>query len=148
MGVTAVLRLAVVRGSPRKPGNSDYLTDLFLDGMRALTPGGLELREFRPSAMRITPCQGCGGCDRTGECIIRDDMDQIYGAVRWANGIAVSSPVFFASMPAQAKAMVDRFQCAWVAKYRLGIPWVDASEGRRLALLTVGAMRVTRFHEQ
>jgi NAD(P)H-dependent FMN reductase len=75
-------------------------------------------------------------------------MDQIYEAVRWAEGIAVSSPVFFASMPAQAKAMVDRFQCAWVAKYRLGVPWVDASAGRRLALLTVGAMTISRFHEQ
>ncbi len=98
------------------------------EGIRAATAGLLEVREFRPSSMRIAACTACGECDRTGQCVIGDDMMEIYESVRWARGVVFACPVFFASMPAAAKAMVDRFQCAWVAKYRLGSPWVDAAE--------------------
>jgi len=106
------------------------------------------VRELRAAALTIAPCRACGGCDQTGECIVRDGMTEVFEAVRWADALAVATPVFFASVTAQLKAVVDRFQCAWVAKHRLGRPWVDPAEHRAAALLTVGGMKIGSHYTQ
>ncbi len=91
--------------------------------------------------MNIDPCQDCGGCDETGKCIVQDDMDQIYDAIRSADRIILASPIFFFALSAQTKAMIDRCQSFWCEKYLLKKPIQGGKFGRKGLLLLVGGMK-------
>jgi multimeric flavodoxin WrbA len=69
------------------------------------------------SKLDISPCRECGNCSRTGECIVQDDMQDIFKILIQADFIAVSSPVFFTTISAYLKSLVDRCQRFWVLKY-------------------------------
>jgi len=61
----------------------------------------------------IKPCTGCGHCREKRECIFDDDMTQIYSQIENARLISISSPVYFSSLPAPLKALIDRCQLLW-----------------------------------
>ncbi len=109
-------------GSPRAGGNSDLLLDSFLAG--AQESGG-ETEKLILNELQIRPCQECGGCDGTGICIQEDRMREVYPKLEKAHIVAVASPIFFSGVTAQLKAMIDRCQCNWVRRYRLGRPPQD-----------------------
>jgi len=115
---------------------------------RAGSGSELEIRSLRASAVDGRPCLGCGACSTTGQCIVRDGMQEVYEAVRWADTLLVACPVYFASVSAQLKTVIDRFQCAWAAKYLLGQPWVAPEEDRRAVLLAAGGMKIRRHLAQ
>jgi multimeric flavodoxin WrbA len=56
----------------------------------------------------IAPCDGCLGCARTGECVLQDDMQEVYKEIREADGIIWASPVYFWSMSGLTKNALDR----------------------------------------
>lgn len=96
--------------SPRESGNSDLLLDRFLEGVR---DSGGSFQALYSRDLDIQGCVECGACDETGECILEDDMDDIYPLLAETELIVVSSPIFFYGVPAQAKALVDRSQALW-----------------------------------
>jgi multimeric flavodoxin WrbA len=61
-------------------------------------------------------------------------MDEVYAAIDSAHAIAISTPVFFATVPAVLKTLYDRFQPYWARRYVLGEP---APQVRRPAALIV-----------
>ncbi|MCC6347426.1 MAG: flavodoxin family protein, partial [Nitrospirales bacterium] len=132
------MKIAAFQGSPRAEGNSELL---LREALRAIDETGHEIRLFKLNLMKIKPCQDCGGCDQTGICIIRDDMDEIYQAVREADRIVLASPVFFFGLSAQAKAMIDRCQTFWCEKYLLKKPIPEGPYGRKGLLILVGGMK-------
>jgi multimeric flavodoxin WrbA len=75
------MKIVVFRGSPRREGNTDILLG---ETLRAVNRGN-EAILFTLNDMNIRPCQNCGGCDETGICILKDDMDDIYPAIREAD---------------------------------------------------------------
>lgn len=139
-------KVLVVHGSPRANGNTDLLAGLLLREMESLGP--VEQRHVWAARLAARPCLACGGCDKTGQCVLRDDMRGVYDSVLWADRMVVAVPVFFASVTAQLKAVIDRFQCAWVAKYRLGRPWIEPSAGRQAWLVSAGGMNIQRHLRQ
>ena len=68
------MKVLGIYGSPRKGGNSDQLLDKALEGARA---AGAETKAVYARDLKMSGCLECGGCDETGECIIRDDMNDI-----------------------------------------------------------------------
>jgi len=132
------MNIVAIHGSPRQDGNSDIL---LREAIREVEDGGHAVTLFRPSEMNISPCTNCGGCEETGECIIHDDMDMVYAAIREGERFIVSSPVFFFGLPAQIKALVDRCQSFWCEKYLLGRPLPEGREGRKGLLMLVGGMK-------
>jgi len=105
-----------VSGSPRSGGNTDILLDRMLSGARSR---GAHAGKIVLNDLDFVPCQGCGGCDRTGVCVVRDDMAAVYRKIEKADVVIVASPIFFCSITAQLKAMIDRFQPYWIRKYIL-----------------------------
>ncbi|MDH4028717.1 MAG: NAD(P)H-dependent oxidoreductase, partial [Nitrospirota bacterium] len=81
------------------------------------------------------------GCEETGACIFHDDMDRIYDAVRAADRIILASPIFFFSLSAQAKLVIDRCQSFWCERYLLKRPIEGGASGRKGLLLLVGGMK-------
>ncbi len=111
-----MINVSGIGGSPRRGGNSDIMLDKALAG--ALSKGA-HTEKIIPNELAIKPCQECGGCDETGVCVVKDDMRLIYDKLSNAQGVIIASPIFFSGISAQLKAMIDRIQCHWVAKYRL-----------------------------
>jgi multimeric flavodoxin WrbA len=132
------VRIVAFHGSPRIGGNSDILLK---EALKPIDREGHETRLFRLNLMNIKPCQNCGGCDETGVCVIKDDMDEIYNAVRAADRVILSSPIFFFALSAQSKIMIDRFQCFWCEKYLLNRTVPVGQNGRKGLLMLVGGMK-------
>ncbi|GAB4277405.1 MAG: flavodoxin family protein [Coriobacteriia bacterium] len=110
--------LLAVAGSPRRHGNSDSVLDAFLEGAKT----GVRVQRIVPAEMDLSPCRGCNACSLTGECVIHDDMQRVYGLIDGASGIVIASPVFFATVPAVLKILIDRLQPYWAKRYVLKEP--------------------------
>lgn len=132
------MKIVAFNGSPRKNGNTELLLSETTKGIRER---GHEVLIYNLNDMNIRPCQDCGGCDKTGECIISDDMGRIYVSIREADRIILASPIFFFGLSAQAKIMIDRCQAFWCEKYLLKKPMSDGQYGKKGLLVLVGGMK-------
>jgi len=132
------VKAIVFHGSPRIEGNTDILLS---EAARAIREKGHDIRVFKLNYMNIKPCQDCGGCEKTGTCIINDDMSEIYDALREADRMILASPIFFFGLSAQSKAMIDRCQSFWCEKYLLRKTIPEGPFGRKGLLLLVGGMK-------
>ncbi len=108
----------------------------FACGVRSAGGTVTELHVYR---LRVLPCVACEACAGSGQCRLSDEMDRVYAAVREHAGLVVAAPIYFAGLPGPLKSVVDRFQSAWSAKYRLGKPWFLPEDGRRGFFLAVSA---------
>jgi multimeric flavodoxin WrbA len=132
------MKVIAFLGSPRKDGNTDLLLQ---EAIKGIESSGLTVKIFRLNLMNIKPCQNCGGCDETGECIINDDMTEIYPEIRTADRIILASPIFFFTVSAQTKILIDRCQSFWCEKYLLRKPISEGEFGRKGLLLLAGGMK-------
>ncbi|MBP8626550.1 MAG: flavodoxin family protein [Syntrophorhabdales bacterium] len=132
------MKITVFNGSPRIKGNTEILLE---EALKAIDMPKHTVRLFRLNEMDIKPCQDCGGCDNTGVCIIKDDMESIYKAIRETDRIILASPIFFSGLSAQSKIMIDRCQAFWCEKYLLKKEIPQGIYGRRGLLILVGGMK-------
>ncbi len=113
-------KIVAIYGSPRKDGNTSLLLDKFLEGaagINGLSGTYVTVKKIVVRDLNITPCRECRNCSRTGECIIRDDMQQVYRELIETDFLAVASPVFFTTVSGHLKALIDRCQRFWSLKY-------------------------------
>ncbi|MEJ2649462.1 MAG: flavodoxin family protein, partial [Sedimentisphaerales bacterium] len=68
---------------------------------------------------KINPCIECNWCYKSGRCVVKDDYQQVLEKLLKADRLILSTPVFFMSVCAQAKMLIDRGQCFWAEKYIL-----------------------------
>jgi len=105
-----------INGSPRAGGNTDILLD---EALRGAASCGARTEKIVLNALRYGPCQECAKINDDGSCVVQDDMQVVYAGIREADALILASPIFFGSLSAQTKMMIDRFQCAWIARRRL-----------------------------
>ncbi len=130
------MRFLGIMGSPRIGGNSDLLLDACLE---AASGEGAGCQKVVLNRLDLRPCQHCGGCTRTeGSCVVQDDMQPLYEPLRASDRIVIASPVFFMSLTAQTKTMIDRCQPFWVLKYLVKQPVAHSEHERRGLYLGVG----------
>jgi len=91
--------------SPRKNGNTDILVQAALEKAKE---EGAEIEFITLAGKNIKPCDACYACRTTGQCHIDDDMQELYDKMAEADGLVFGSPVYFWSVSAQAKALIDR----------------------------------------
>lgn len=100
------MNVLILNGSPHKDGTTSYLIDSF---KRGLAEAGHQVRQFDCAFHKIHPCIVCNECRTNGgRCVFEDDMKQVREDVRWADGIAIVSPVYFFGFTSQLKAVLDR----------------------------------------
>lgn len=105
-------KVLILSGSPRKGGNSDILCDEFMLGAQE---AGNEVEKIRVAGRKVAPCSGCYYCrDHGGACVHRDDMAEILQKMIDADVIVLASPVYFYSIDAQLKAVIDRTVARWL----------------------------------
>ncbi|HOP46860.1 MAG TPA: flavodoxin family protein [Desulfobacteraceae bacterium] len=99
-----------IYGSPRKEGSTDQLLDMALEGARSI---GADIFVIYVRDLKMVGCKECGGCEKTGKCVINDDMSIVYPLLDQADIIFLASPIFFYGLTSQVKAVVDRAQAVW-----------------------------------
>ena len=104
------MKILGIYGSPRKGGNTDILLDEAISAARA---AGADVSSIRCCDLTIAGCVECGGCDKTGKCVVDDDMQKVYPKLYEADAIILASPIFFYGITSHAKALIDRCQAAW-----------------------------------
>lgn len=105
-------KVLILSGSPRKGGNSDLLCDEFMKGAKE---SGNDVEKIFIRNKKIAPCNACYYCrDNNGKCAIQDDMSEILDKILNADVIVMASPVYFYSINAQMKAVIDRCVAKWL----------------------------------
>ena len=104
-------KILILNGAPRKNGSTESLVEAFTEGA---TESGNEVREAYIQGMDVKNCLGCDACMKTHTgCVQKDEgMAKIYEDLDWCDTIVFASPVHFAYMTAQLKAVIDRMW-AW-----------------------------------
>lgn len=98
-------KVLILAGSPRKGGNSDILCAEF---MRGAETSGHEVEMIRVADKNIHYCIGCDNCQKIGKCVFQDDMAEILAKMATADVLVFATPVYFYSMTAQLKTLIDR----------------------------------------
>lgn len=98
-------KVLILSGSPRKKGNSDILCDEFA---RGATEAGHDVEKIRVAEKNIGYCRACYACRGTGICAIKDDMAVVMQKMIDCDVMVLASPVYFYSIDAQLKAVIDR----------------------------------------
>ena len=120
------MNILIFSGSPRKGGNTELLTEAFTKG--AAEHHHVEIVSVHD--YKVNPCLGCNACFKTdGICAQKDDMALIYEKMSQTDMLVIASPVYFYSISAQLKAVIDRFHN----------PIRDSFHIKKMALLLVGA---------
>lgn len=131
------MKVLGILGSPRREGNTEILLDEALRG--ASDHGGL-CEKVILRDLKITPCLEIYKCAEDGVCAIQDEMQGLFPKIIQAERLILASPIFFYSVPALAKAMIDRCQSLWAKKYILKLP-VSPIADRKGVFISVGATR-------
>lgn len=99
-------KVLVITGSPRRGGNSFAMTDAFINAAQA---AGHEVTRFDAAMKNIGGCRACETCFRTGKaCSFDDDFNTVAPAIADADVIVYTMPVYWYSIPAQIKGVIDR----------------------------------------
>jgi multimeric flavodoxin WrbA len=106
-------RILILKGSPRKEGNSSILADQVAAGA---TAAGAAVESFDLHGMDIRPCDNCDFCQGSGECVINDDMQLLYPRLLEADAIVIASPIYWFTVSAQTKLCIDRWYALEGAK--------------------------------
>lgn len=103
-------KILILSGSPRKGGNSDILCDEF---MRGAQEAGHIVEKIFIRDQKIGYCNACYACRESGVCVLKDGMQEVLEKMAWADVIVMASPVYFYSIDAQMKAVIDRTLAQW-----------------------------------
>ena len=98
-------QVLVLMSSPRKNGNTDRLANAFIKGVEE---NGYSTEKIYVNYQNIKSCLGCNICQKTNQCVQKDDMQEIYEKMLEAKVIVFASPVYFYTFNASMKLLLVR----------------------------------------
>lgn len=128
------MKILGIMGSPRVRGNSDLLLNEALAGAKE---AGAKVEKIVLGRLQIAGCRDCKKCNKTGICVIRDDMGTIQEKILDAYAVIHATPVYFWSMTAQMKAYLDRWCVFFDASWRWHKSYYPQMRGKRIGVITV-----------
>lgn len=133
-------KVLILSGSPRKNGNSDILCDEFA---RGAAEAGNHVEKIRVAEKNIGFCRACYACRGTGVCAIKDDMAEVLRKMIDADVLVLASPVYFYSIDAQLKALIDRTVARWLEVKNKEFYYIvtAADSGKEAAETTLACFR-------
>jgi multimeric flavodoxin WrbA len=110
-------QIVAIYGSPRRRGNT---ATLLKHAVQGAVDAGAQVNEIILRDLKISPCLEIYACKKDGRCAIKDDFHQVVDQILSAEGLILASPIFFYTVSAHTKILMDRCQSLWVKKY-----WID-----------------------
>lgn len=122
------MSIVAIISSPEK-GNTEALVNAAIEGAKE---NGQDVKTFYINKMtNRRGCQACMGCKKAGKCVVKDDITPVLDAVRDADGIILSTPVYFGQVCGQFKLVEDRFWSFLDPAMKPNMP-----TGKKLAVIT------------
>jgi multimeric flavodoxin WrbA len=112
------MKVCGIVGSPKKNGNVDLLVSQVLKGA---SNQGSKTHKIYLNELKIKPCQSCGVDPYPKHCLFDDDMKIVYDVLEFCDVVVLGSPVYFDTVSAQTKLMIDRVNCL--------MPYVKSPDG-------------------
>jgi multimeric flavodoxin WrbA len=128
-------------GSPRQQA-TDYVLK---EALNQLKEKGFETRLWEVRGKEVEFCAHCDYCLEKKQCVLQDDMQELYVQLSEAKGIILATPVYNGGVSAQIKAIMDRTRAAvasdknfFKGKFGMGIAvGGDRAGGQELALMQI-----------
>ena len=127
--------ILIINGSPRRNKNCSKIIENIT---KKFDENNIKYEVVNIYKMNIDYCTACGYCEKTGKCVIKDDMTPLYTDFDNSKGTIVVSPMFFQSISTKVKTLVDRTQVFYSSKYILKKPSIDTNKERRGMFIAVG----------
>ncbi len=129
------IEVLIINASPRKNKNCFFISDIISSKLKERN---IISKIFNVYDMNIEYCNACGFSEKPGYCKIKDEMTPMYEIFNKSKGTIVVSPVYFDSVTAKLKTLVDRTQAFYASKYILKKPSIDRSKKRIGMYIAVG----------
>ena len=111
-----------ISGSPRK-GNSLFLLKDALESAKGVDPDSVHTKLYSIKGKIFNPCIACRYCkDHDGDCVHKDDFEELRKDWLDADVILYSVPVYHMSIPGQLKCFIDRLGNSMSGKFRSKMP--------------------------
>ncbi len=136
------MRILGICGSPRKGGNTEVLLK---EALRGAEEAGAKVEVLFLRDKSISPCLEIYGCKEDGRCVIEDDFQGVAEKMIGADALILASPIFFYTVSAHTKMLMDRCQSFWVKRYLLKMEIAPGRPRRKGAFISVGATRGKRL---
>lgn len=129
------MAIVAIITTPEKKGNTPAIVKAIADSAAA---NGKEVKCFSINEMANRKgCQACFGCKGAGHCVVKDDLTPVLDAIRDAEGIILSTPVYFGEACAQYRLLEDRFFGFLDGAFQLNMP-----AGKKVAIVTAADPQV------
>jgi multimeric flavodoxin WrbA len=103
-----VMRVVAFNGSSRKDGNTAILINYVFEELRK---EGIDTELVQLAGKKIKGCNACRKCfeTRDKQCAVKNDIvNECIEKMVEADGIILGSPIYFADITPEIKALVDR----------------------------------------
>ena len=108
-----MLKILAIYGSPRRNGNTAVLLQKAVQGAKE---AGAKVEEVVLRDLKMSPCLEIYGYKKDGRCVIKDDFQNVYDQILSCEGLMLASPIFFYTVSAYTKILMDSSQSFWVKK--------------------------------
>jgi len=105
------MKTLIINGSPRKNGN----TATMLNELKKYLNG--EVFQVDTYYAKSSPCFDCRHCWTNAECIIKDEMKDVYRMMDEADNFIIASPIYFGNLTGSLLNWASRLQLFWVSRY-------------------------------
>ncbi len=132
-------QIVAIYGSPRRRGNT---ATLLKHAVKGAVDAGAQVNEIILRDLKMSPCLEIYACKKEGICAIKDDFHQVVNQILSAKGLILASPIFFYSVSAHTKILMDRCQSLWVKKYWIDkVPFDHLEPKRKGLFISAGATK-------
>jgi multimeric flavodoxin WrbA len=101
------MKVLAINGSPRKGGNTELLIK---EVFKPLEAEGIETEQIQIGGKAVNGCNACGKCrkEKDGRCHINNPvLNTCIEKMEEADAIILGSPVYFADITPELKALID-----------------------------------------
>ncbi len=107
------MKILLISGSPTADGSTEILLrhigKRISDDLRSNSTAEVEF--VRLNELKFIPCQSCARSPEPEVCFYEDELWPVYKSLIDADIVVLGSPVFFDSVSAQTKMLIDRCSC-------------------------------------
>lgn len=99
-------KMVVVMGSPHLNGNVSSAANAIIAGAEQ---SGIQVEKYELARLNIKNCCGCRKCvENGGQCVLKDDMEDVFQAVKNADILLIASPIYICQVNGYTKTFLDR----------------------------------------
>lgn len=126
----------IMNCSPVRNGATAEIVNIVSDNLKEK----YDVRRICIDDYNFNFCKGCRSCHNTAKCIQQDDFDSIIEQYEWADVIISVAPSYWADVPGQFKAFIDR--CTpWCNTHEPHAAISSGKKGYSIALRTGPGMK-------